>query len=64
MNEVQALNVLTNLANESVKKGVFQDINESGAVYVALSVLANALAPTTAAAPEAPAESEEKGEEE
>jgi len=43
MNEIQALNILTNLANQAVKGGLFQNINESGAVYTALIVLSQGL---------------------
>lgn len=43
MNEVQALNILTNLANEAQNGGLFKDINQSGAVYTALLVLSQGL---------------------
>jgi hypothetical protein len=45
MNEIQAINVLTELANKCVNEGFFKNINESGNVYVALSILANRFAP-------------------
>lgn len=36
MNEIQALNILTDLANRALKVGVFKDIQDSGSVYTAL----------------------------
>jgi len=45
MNEVQALNILTNLANRAVKNSLFEDINDSGSVYTALVVLSQLMPP-------------------
>lgn len=43
MNEVQALNLLTNLANRAVTGGILKDINDAGSIYTALLVLSQSI---------------------
>jgi hypothetical protein len=62
MNEIQAINILTNLANEATKGGLFKDINESGAVYTALLVLSQGI-PQPEPAPEGQPNAEIGGDE-
>ena len=39
MNKVQAINILTNLANIAQKNGLIPDIMEAGSIYTALVIL-------------------------
>ena len=54
MNELEAINILTDLANRALKAGVYNDIQDSGSVYTALLLLSRRIpkeqlkqAPTT-----------------
>lgn len=60
MNKIQAINILTNLANVAQKNGLIPDIMEAGGVYTALVVLSQDIPQPEA---EAPAEEETTEEE-
>jgi len=43
MNEIQALNILTTLANRATTGGLLTDINDAGSIYTALIVLSQSI---------------------
>lgn len=55
MDKIQAINILTNLANQAQANGLIPNIMEAGSVYTALVVLSQDIPQ-----PEAPAPAEEE----
>ena len=43
MNEIQALNILSNLATRAIVGGHLTDINDAGSIYTALIVLSQSI---------------------
>jgi len=62
MNKVQAINILTNLANIAQKNGLIPDIMEAGSVYTALVILSQDIPQPQAEAPEPTDEGSDESE--